>query len=110
MRTETAQKGKYHIVKVLEDVTFHDNPAKLRHIVADIIAAGGSHVAFIFTPDTNPASRLISTIVGCSRLLQERGGQLVIVETDDSKRETFEILKLAHGKALSIAKSVDELA
>jgi hypothetical protein len=109
MLIETVPSGKYQIVRVLEDLTFHHNPSKIRHIVSDLIERGFFHIALSFTPDTYPSSRLISMILTCSRMLKEHSGQLAIITADDNMRETYEILMLAHDDCFRIVKTAEEL-
>jgi hypothetical protein len=109
MLIKTVPSGKFQVVNVLEDLTFHHNPSKIRYIVTDLIAQGFVHIALAFTKDTYPSSRLISMILTCSRLLKEHKGNLAIITNDDNMRETYEILMLAHDDCFRIVKNAEAL-
>jgi len=109
MLINTYTKGKFGVIKVLEDLTLHANPSTLKRLVEDFVAKGILNVAFSFTPATFPSSRLMAVLVTSRELLKREGGSLAIIAPNEKMLDTFNILNLAHGDYFLLADTEEEL-
>jgi anti-anti-sigma regulatory factor len=109
MLINTYTKGKFGVINVLEDLTLHANPSSLKTIVDDFASKGVLHVAFAFTPNTFPSSRLMAVLVNSREALKKQGGTLAIIAPNEKMLDTFNVLNLAHGDYFLLVESEEEL-
>jgi hypothetical protein len=109
MLINTYTKGKFGVINVLEDLTLHANPSSLKTIVDDFASKGVLHVAFAFTPNTFPSSRLMSVLVTSREVLKKEGGTLAIIAPNEKMLDTFTVLNLAHGDYFLLVDTEEEL-
>ncbi|EFK95005.1 hypothetical protein LDC_2983 [sediment metagenome] len=109
MLLDTYRRGRFGIIKVLEDLTIHTDPGPLKRIVEDYLQKGIVKVAFSFTSRTFPSSRLMAILVTSREMLKREGGMLAIIEPSEKMIDTFNILNLAHGEYFKLVDTEDEL-
>ncbi len=109
MRFETAQCGKFRVVRIRDSLTIHDNPRELKQIASDLLSRGIGEIAFSFTPDTFMSSRLLAVLVACCRLAHKEGGEIAVVAANEKMHENFQILNIAHENCFRIVLDETEL-
>jgi anti-anti-sigma regulatory factor len=109
MLLDTGKRGRFGIVRILEDLTIHTDPGPLKKIVEDYAARGTFNVAFSFTPGTFPSSRLMAILVSSREILRKHNGKLAIINPNEKMIDTFNVLNLAHGDFFLLVDTEEEL-
>jgi hypothetical protein len=107
MKSETLQKGRCVIVRILEDVNLNTDLNSLLTVVERSIVAGNKHIAFSFGEGSFLYTRHIATLVKCFEKLRDSGGTLAVIHPN---RDIIDILALIDPEQMIIkADSEEEL-
>ena len=94
MVIETSENGKFQILRIKEKKNAITNLEELKDLIAGYLDRGKNYIAVSFTDATYIYSGAIKVLIACHKLINERGGQLCIIEPDPSLFDILENLNI----------------
>ena len=100
------QSGCY-LLRILQDSFTEGDVEALLKQIDDYLDEGKTKIVLTFTPASYPYSKLLTMLTQCHRLVEKRGGKLIIVHPNPDFHEIIEQTKLK--SVLEVYSSEDDI-
>ena len=108
MNIETYQRDDYWVFKFREDLGLGSDLSVLKRMFEEKINMGAYKIALAFTKGSYLYTRSIATLVVCFEMIQERGGQLALINPNKSIRDILAIIDFP--KLIRVCRNEEELS
>jgi hypothetical protein len=108
MQTETYIRGRYHVIRINEDLNATSDLSDVKVIVSGLLGQGVRDIAFTFTNDSWLCSNALTVLIMCSKLIQNKNGEMAVVGASKLMLDTLSLLSL-NKNILTLYGSEEEL-
>jgi anti-anti-sigma factor len=107
MLFQPGNAGGYSVLRILQDSFTEGDVESLKQQIEQYLSQGKAKIVLSFTPDSYPYSKLLTLLTQCKRLIESRGGRLIIVHPNQDFLGILEQTKLKH--VFEVYSSEDEI-
>jgi hypothetical protein len=101
------KKGKYQLLRIVDDVGLNTDLSELKSAIEDQLSHGETMIAVAFTPQSYLYTKSIAVLISCSEIIKEAGGHLAIVEANRDILDIFSVIDF--DKMIKICKNEEDL-
>lgn len=94
MLIETYESGKFQILRVKEKKNAIKNLEELKDLIIGYLEREKNYIAVSFSDATYIYSGAIKILISCHKMINEKGGELCIIEPDPSLFDILENLNI----------------
>ncbi|MBD3320403.1 MAG: hypothetical protein GF350_04825 [Chitinivibrionales bacterium] len=105
---EIIQRGKWKVILIKEDINSEFDYSWLKSVTGELCKKGFTKVAIRFDHKTYLFSKLISVLLGCSKVMRKNGGKVAIVAPLPHVVETLKATRL-YKTHISVFKKESDL-
>ena len=107
MKIDIYKKGKYQVLRLMEDVGLNTDLSELKSEIERQLSQGVSNIAVAFTQQSYLYTKSIAVLISCSEIIKDAGGHLTIIEAN---KDIIDILSVIDfDKVIEMHKSEADL-